>query len=391
MQDQGDRQPPFRRQLQKPYSFAGFMLTLLGIKAVIAKEDDCGTGTGIRNRRGKTVTANESPRKECDGEEKDRVGVCLDIDGTVYRSGSVFVETLGFLPYADGVSMDETDKRHLRTALAAVAEFHGGTLGKLKWMGVLTLLDVLRANGANRFSESVLTSLIEHRTEQSPGQAEQWSRGQSRRTELRRVSGDYRSMQRTVLASYGRFLRGKHRSAVERAVDEIVDEQCRIEPRLEVLLDGITTNPVTELVLITDMPEHVASAYARKLEPEVTVKGTSFETDAEGRYTGQFAGIDKEATVARLRTDRRWTHVIAAGDSSVDLEMASEADIFLAVAGQGDLASHFEGEVTALRRGNASASLESGSGENVVWVGRDERFAAALRTVLATHGDFPNL
>ncbi len=56
-------------------------------------------------------------------EPGDCVGLCLDIDGTVYRSSSVFIETLAFLPYADGITLTPAERRHRRTALTAVAEY----------------------------------------------------------------------------------------------------------------------------------------------------------------------------------------------------------------------------------------------------------------------------
>lgn len=311
------------------------------------------------------MTADGSSRADPDGDER-RLGVCLDIDGTVYRSGSVFVESLGFLPYAADVSTDDADARHLRTALAAVAEFRGGTVGKVKWLGVFSVLDLLRTAGANRVSEALLDGLVERRAERS---LEGDGRSSGTRPErLRpRALGDYRSMQRTVLTAYGRFLRGKRAEVVERAVEEIVAERCRVDPGLEALLSDVSADPAAEVALVTDMPEHVASAYARTLDAEAVVRGTRFETDAEGRYTGRFETVDKGATVARLRADRGWTRVVAAGDSSVDLAMADEAEVFLAVAGQGDISRRLEGDPA----------------ERVVRVGPGERFEPALREVVS--------
>lgn len=69
-----------------------------------------------------TVTAH--PADDLDPlayEAGDRIGACLDINGTIYRSGSVFIEMLVFLPYTDGITLSPAERRHRRTALTAVA------------------------------------------------------------------------------------------------------------------------------------------------------------------------------------------------------------------------------------------------------------------------------
>lgn len=92
-------------------------------------------------------------------EAGDRIGICLDIDGTVYRSGSIFIETLAFFPYVDSITLSPVERRHRRTALTAVADYHSGLASKAKWQGALTGLDALHVAGADHLSETLLTML----------------------------------------------------------------------------------------------------------------------------------------------------------------------------------------------------------------------------------------
>jgi phosphoserine phosphatase len=334
-------------------------------------------------------------------EPGDRLGVCLDIDGTVYRSGSVFVETLAFLPYADGISLSRADRRHRRTALTAVADYHGGPAGKAKWTGVLTAIDAIRVVGAEGLSESVLSALARRRTERS-SRTDSASGGEGRSSAregqssadgpersdgpARSGDGDYRAMSEAILRAYGAFLRGKRPADVEAAVAELVERRCPVESRLRETLDRLARREDADLLLVTDAPDHVATAYARKLGDAVDVVGTAYEVES-GRYTGAFDRADKGETVARLRADRGWSYVVAAGDSPADAVMARDADLFLAVAGQSDDPRALPGiDAVALADSTAHLRERLTPARSAVRVPREEPFERALRTALGAVG-----
>ena len=319
--------------------------------------------------------------RSLDVEPGDRIGVCLDVDGTIYRSGSVFVETLGYLPFATDLSIDDADERRLRAALSAVAGYRGGRLARVKWTGVFSILGALSAYGGDDLPEAILARLIDRRSERSAD-------GSGRALSRRNAPGDYWSMQRDVLAAYGGFLRGRDHRTVERAIEAVVADRCPIDPSIRDVLEEIAPAPETDLALVTDMPAHVATAYAEQLSGEVPVAATTYEIDADGRYTGRFETVGKNEAVADLRAARDWSHVVAAGDSVADLPMAEEADVFLAVAGQGNIAGHLDGRPSseaAIDRAEPRAREPA----DVVRVAPDERLAPVLRDVLPTV-DRPN-
>lgn len=316
-------------------------------------------------------------------EPGDRLGICLDVDGTVYRSGSVFVETLAYLPYADGVTLTSAERRHRRTALLAVAAYHGGFATRAKWRCVLTGLDALRVVGGNTLFERILATLARREADDARPDAET-----SPRPRPTPDPETYRSMRRTVLSAYADLLRGKRRRDVQRAVASLVERRCPVDPRLRTVLDRVTRETDAELCLITDAPDHVATAYADELHgDELRVVGTSYETDAEGRYTGRFESVDKGDAVADLRTDREWDFVVAAGDSAVDASMADAANVFLAVAGQGGIEHRLDGrDPISLRGAEYDVRERLGPDRNVVRTPHDEDLASALRTTLSAVG-----
>jgi hypothetical protein len=315
-------------------------------------------------------------------EPGDRIGLCLDIDGTLYRSGSVFIETLAFLPYADGIALTPAERRHRRTALAAVAEYHGGWAGRVKWRGVLAALDVLRARGRRTLSETVLETLARRRAD---GLQRGDAPGSSRSVPI--SGSDYQRMRETVLAAYGRLLRGRRRADVTNAVERVVGRRCDVPARLRATLDRLARRADADLFLVTDMPDHVGAAYARQLDAVAGVVGVTYGTDDADRYTGEFARVEKGTTVSRLRNEREWDYVLAAGDSPVDFPMADESDCFLAVTGRSNLTGRLRSDDTASPRGSA-ADLRTrlAPDRNVVRVPRDEAFGAAFRTTLRAVG-----
>lgn len=328
----------------------------------------------------------EDPANDLDPlayDPEDRIGLCLDVDGTVYRSGSVFIETLAFLPYADGFALTSADRRRRRIALRAVADYSGGFAARIKWRCLLTGLDALRVVGAERSSEALLEAVAERRA------ARATRPGDRSREDAPSISDAdaYATMRRTVLSAYGELIRGKRATDVERAVIPVVERRCSVDSEPRATLDRLTRHADADVFLITDAPEHVATAYARNLAEDVQVRGTVYETDADGRYTGEFARADKRAAVGRLRAEREWDYVVAAGDAPVDAKMAREANLFLAVAGQGDLSRRLRGTDTVSLRGpDRDLRSELALARKIVRVPRDEPFARALRTVLNAVG-----
>lgn len=316
-------------------------------------------------------------------ESGDSVGLCLDIDGTVYRSGSVFIETLAFLPYADGITLTPAERRYRRTALTAVAEYHGGFVGKTKWRGVLTGLDTLRAVGCPNLSETLLTTLARRR---SDGQPRRDGPPPTRRTGTSAIDR-YRKMREAILESYGSLLQGRRRSDVMSAVANVVDRRCSMDARLRATLDRVADCADTDLYLVTDMPDHIATAYARKLRGVSQVVGVTYHTDDADRYTGEFDRVDKGTTVSRLRAERGWEYVLAAGDSPGDLPMASEADCFLAVAGQSHLADHMSPSDTVSPCDSAATLHERlAPDRKFVRVPTEAEFGSVLETTLRAVG-----
>lgn len=331
------------------------------------------------------MTSSERPGDRFDPfayDPGDRVGLCLDIDGTVYP-GSVFIETLAFLPYADGVTLTPAERRHRRAALAAVAEYQGGTAAKTKWRGVLVGLDALRVAGAEALSETLLEALS-HRSEDRASRRDV-------RPASRIPSGSsdvqYRTMRESVLSAYGALLRGRNRDDVADAVTEVVTRRCEIDPELRATLDRLARHDDTELYLVTDAPEHVAAGYARKLSGAARVVGTTYDVDGTGRFTGTFDRVDKGNTVARLRDEREWEYVVAAGDSAVDAVMADDSNLFLAVAGHGDIDDRFDewGSIPS-PRSERDVRERLGPNRNSVRVRLEEDLAAAVRTTLRAVG-----
>jgi phosphoserine phosphatase len=147
-------------------------------------------------------------------------------------------------------------------------------------------------------------------------------------------------MREAVLGRYGDFLAGRRVSDVEAAVARVVSRHLAVDGGWARLIDRLRAAGAT-VHLVTDAPAHVARAYARKLgaDPEA-VHGTGYPA-ADGRYTGAFDPVDKAAVAAAARpADGR---LVAAGDSAVDLRMRASADLFFAVAGEGDVAAALAG------------------------------------------------
>lgn len=245
-----------------------------------------------------------------------RVGLCLDVDGTAYRDGSVFVETMGYFQFSAELDVTADDRRVLRDALGAVAAFRGGDRARRTLGLAFRLLDAVRVVFGARAAVHALRWFVRV---QHAGDGEADT-----------DPGDYREVEHTLLDAYGRFLRGRRPETVRTAARRVVAEWLPVDERLADLLTG---RPAVETYLVTDAPAHVATGYAAQLtgEPERTV-ATEWAV-ADGTYTGDYSPVEKSAAVERLRETRGWDVVVAAGDSPVDREMAAAADVFLGVEG----------------------------------------------------------
>ncbi|MFC7167559.1 haloacid dehalogenase-like hydrolase [Halospeciosus flavus] len=245
-----------------------------------------------------------------------RIGLCLDVDGTVYREGSVFVETMGYVQFSPLLDVAGDDRRALREALGAVATFRGGERARQTFSLAFRLLDAVQSVFGDGAAARALRWFV---------------RAQHARTgSTDAESTDYREMQRTVLDAYGRFLRRRRPERVHAAAERVAEKWLPVDERFVSRFDDDGT---VEPFLVTDVPEHVAAAYAARLtgEPDWTAATTC--SVADGRFTGDYSVVEKRAAVERLRETRSWEYVVAAGDSPVDREMADAADVFLGVEG----------------------------------------------------------
>lgn len=318
------------------------------------------------------------------------VGIGLDLDGTAYRFGSVSVETIAYLSYTSEMKLTERDRAHLRSALSTVARYGESRPNALRWAVTMRVLDGFQAVGAASLSRRLLARIIDRHTgrvrDAGGDRTGDPVRGSSR-TITSMGSTSYRTMRRRLLTAYGAFLRGKRATEVERIVEGIVTSRTPVDPRLRTILDRARTESGAETFLVSDAPEHIARAYARKLtgEPD-RVRATAFETDASGRFTGAFESIDKRRALTRLRAEREWEYVVAAGDSAVDARMAAVSNLFVAVRGQGDIGSRDDDLDPVSPRSVGRLREELCRDRNVIGVGPDEELWRALLTALRAVG-----
>ena len=54
-----------------------------------------------------------------------KTALCLDIDGTLYCGGSVFIESLSYLPFVQSGHWSPTDRHVLRQAIGLVGRYYG--------------------------------------------------------------------------------------------------------------------------------------------------------------------------------------------------------------------------------------------------------------------------
>ncbi|ERG89422.1 MAG: hypothetical protein J07HX5_01580, partial [halophilic archaeon J07HX5] len=79
----------------------------------------------------------------------DRVGLCVDIDGTLYRRGSVFVEAASAFAVQSPV-LERPARSQLREAIGLVGEFHGSAATRWRWKQTLRGLEGLRQHAGRQ-------------------------------------------------------------------------------------------------------------------------------------------------------------------------------------------------------------------------------------------------
>jgi Phosphoserine phosphatase len=314
---------------------------------------------GCDDRQVPVPTAPTDHMAEPAGNEEHNIGLCLDIDGTLYRGGSVFVEALPWL--AGGSWTRPSDRAHLRATVGAVARHHGGWLREVVTRGLLSGVDTLRAAGADRAAETALETLSRLPAPSANG-GTQSDRGRKRLREC-------------LLTEYGAAVADRPAAAIRRGLAAVFakgpDKPVPSLPdRLVSTLSEIATRGV-DIALVTDAPAHVAQAFAdsaMELGRIVTVVGTQYDR-VDGVFTGEFTRIHKGKMISELADRRGWDRVIAGGDTARDLAMAERADRFVAVEGHGDI----RGQVAP--RGEAPGI----EGTNAAFVPRGQRLSPVLR------------
>ncbi|ESS10553.1 MAG: haloacid dehalogenase-like hydrolase [uncultured archaeon A07HR60] len=229
--------------------------------------------------------------------EKHDTGLCLDIDGTLYRGGSVFVEAL---PWLAGASWTRaSDRAHLRATVGAVARHHGGQLREVATRRLLSGVDTLRTAGADRAAETALKTLSGLPTPSANG-GTQSGRGRER-------------LRERLLTEYGAAVADRPAAAICRSLAAVFkkgpDEPVPSLPdRLVTTLSEIATRGV-DIALVTDAPAHVARAFAdstTRLDGIVTIVGTRYDR-VDGVFTGEFTRIHKGDIIAELADNQGGT------------------------------------------------------------------------------------
>lgn len=279
----------------------------------------------------------ERPRAGVDAATPRRPAACLDLDGTVYPSGSVFVKCLVLHPWYGEV--DGPDAARLRRCVGLVAGYRYGASTGRRVEAALARLQSLRdrdrlARGASlRLADGLLDATFAD----LPGRlARLAGRDRTGSERWRGAAGTYAEMRDAVLSSYAAFLDGREVAAVERATRAVVDRHAAVDPAWRRLFDRLRAAGVT-VYLVTDAPGHVGRAYLARAGGDADrVRATTFST-RDGRFDGGFEPVGKATAARRLRRTGGHDLLVAAGDSAVDAGMRGAADAFVAVAGEGDV------------------------------------------------------
>lgn len=306
---------------------------------------------------------------------KSQIGVCLDIDGTLYRSGSAFVESLIRMPDAPNCSFTATERAQLREALGIVGRYQGGRATSWRWRFGLRLVDVFRALGMTVIAKRVLARLLA---------AQAWLDSVTPACGGDRTpKGGYQELRMALLQQYGTVIAGHDSTTVTRSVKSLFQQLRPITPGIPAVCADAHRAGVS-VALVTDMPDHVVKPYAETILPGSVqaVVGTDFETDSN-QFTGTFDPVDKRAAVAQLRDRYGWEFVIAAGDTGRDLPMATTADHFIAVSGQGNIRTHLNDPVVLDTDGQSPPHVRDVA---VSYVPPEQDLSGALRLILGAAG-----
>lgn len=258
----------------------------------------------------------------------DRVGLCVDIDGTLYRESSVFVEVVSALAVRSP-ALERSARARLRETIGLVGEFHGTAATRWRWEQTLRGLERLRQY-AGRHTAGEAFQLLQRLR----GRLEGWVPAADAR-----AGGDPAARERfqhRLLGTYGQAISGAEQTTLAMAGRDQLRRLQPVDPRTNQALVRLASAGV-DIALITDMPTHIAAAFADVVldAPVVAVCGTQFKTDPAGAFTGAYDRIDKGRRLKRISTDHDWETTVAAGDTDRDAAMAPHADAFLAVAGHG--------------------------------------------------------
>lgn len=309
-------------------------------------------------------------------ESPTTTALCLDIDGTLYRGGSVFIESISYLPFVQSGHWSPTDRRILRQAVGLVGRYYGNPWTEKRWRITLRTVDLLQRLGDGELALSLLDTLREVQTQINTVIDPKYTFNSP-------STNSYDEMRISLLKKYAKAITTHRRGELRTAMKQALSRFALIDNPTAAALEDITTSTSSvELVLITDMPATIANIFASKAieVPIQVVVATKFETDQTGRFTGDFDSINKSRMLTALDEQHNWDHVIAAGDTVRDLRMQSTADQFIAVSGQGRINEHLQEPYVTVSESNPESIHES----HDVYVPKEVPLGVVLRTVIST-------
>jgi phosphoserine phosphatase len=290
----------------------------------------------------------------------------------------VFVESITYLPVVRPEQWSAADRRRLRRAVGLVGRYSGGRRTEWQWRAALRGVDILQQVAGTGVALSALDRLrrLQARSD-DPTRSERSSAGASRTT------AGYDEMRAALLTHYGRAIATHRRDEHRTALRDVVRRCLPVDRATAAAVRDVAAAGV-EVALVTDMPTTVAEAFVTEALdcPVRAVAATRFDTDATGRFTGDFHAVDKASALRQFREEFGWEHVVAVGDTARDLTMRPAADQFVAVGGRGQIRAHLQPpHVTA-----GESGAETLQAAETVYVPRAVPLGDVLRTVLSPRG-----
>lgn len=267
-----------------------------------------------------------------------KTALCLDIDGTLYRGGSVFIESLSYLPFVQSGHWSPTDRHVLRQAIGLVGRYYGNAWTEKRWQITLRIVDLLQRIGTDEIALSSLDTLREFQTQLNSVIDPEYTFNSP-------SASDYDEMRISLLTTYAKAITTHHQSELRTAINDIISRCTLIDKTTATALEDISTSSSSlDIILITDMPTTIAETFASEAieAPIQTTVATRFETDQTERFTGEFHSINKSEMLTTLDEQHDWDRIVAAGDTVRDLRMRSIADRFIAVSGQGQINEYLQ-------------------------------------------------